>query len=120
MTQRAELDDEELAVFADLNEVVRGIRAWGLVANDQELITAAHTIQGFVIQHFLQRVGVPGISSWYSEPAAPEPEGRSCDAEPGVDTCVICGSTDGPFEDGLVCVMCAEERDCVRNEEDHP
>lgn len=58
------LNDEEQEVITLLSAVVQHIYDWGLRANQGELIQAVHVIQGFIIQHMLQRLS-PEWSKWY-------------------------------------------------------
>lgn len=61
------LDDEEVAVMQDLFSCCTKIMAWGLRANQDELFHAVHVIQGFIIQHMLQRLNPAEWAEWYKE-----------------------------------------------------
>jgi hypothetical protein len=65
------LDEAETEVMQHLVLVMNGIRDWGLIANASELIAAIHVVQGFIIQHMLQRVGRGQWGEWYNVRGTP-------------------------------------------------
>ena len=48
--------EEEKQVLQCLGKIHQKILDWGLRANVAELVQAVHVIQGFIIQHMLERV----------------------------------------------------------------
>lgn len=66
------LDEEEVTAMEDLFKVYICLRGWGLRANHGELEAAVHVIQGFIIQHMLQRVEPEHWTQWYEREIASE------------------------------------------------
>ena len=64
------LDEREAELLRKLDEVMGGIKDWGLVANHDELGAAVHVLQGFIIQHMLHRVAPEHWNSWYASQGA--------------------------------------------------
>lgn len=60
------LNDEERETMLLLDAVIGRIYDWGLRGNQLELIQATHVIQGFIIQHMLQRLS-PEWAKWYAQ-----------------------------------------------------
>lgn len=59
------LDDEEQAAMDQLVGVMRTIvETWGMRSNGVELASAAHVIQGFIVQHMLHRLVPDQWSDW--------------------------------------------------------
>lgn len=58
--------EEEVAAMKKLGEVHKQILDWGLLSNQNELVQAIHVIQGFVVQHTLQRVSPEEYGRWYT------------------------------------------------------
>jgi hypothetical protein len=65
------LDQEEQAVMDAILAAMEGIKAMGLIANEGELAHHVHGLQGFVIQHMLQRLSPEKWGTWY-EPGLEE------------------------------------------------
>jgi hypothetical protein len=65
------LDPEERQVMDALMTVMRTITRWGLRANVNEMMAAIHVLQGFVVQHMLQRIEPEQWSRWFTD-AAPK------------------------------------------------
>lgn len=59
------LDDDESEVMALVTSAYRRIRGWGLRTNDGEIEQAIHVIQGFIIQHMLQRLNPDQWGAWF-------------------------------------------------------
>lgn len=57
-------DDSEREINDHILAAMRGIQDLGLRANEAELVQAVHTMQAFVIQHMLQRLG-GAWGQWY-------------------------------------------------------
>lgn len=68
MTDRL-LDDEEQAAMDAVNNAMSQIVALGLRANGTELASAIHVLQGFVVQHMLQRREAEHWGNWFDIPA---------------------------------------------------
>lgn len=64
-TRRLLNDDEETAM-ARLADFMTDLRRWGLSANEGEMTAAVHVLQGFVIQHAIERQ-FAGFNSWFRE-----------------------------------------------------
>jgi hypothetical protein len=62
-----ELDAEEQLVMDHILEAMDGIQRLGLKTNQNELAAAVHVLQGFVIQHMLQRLAPGHWGAWYRE-----------------------------------------------------
>lgn len=58
-------DAEEDQANALLLGYMRWMENWGLNCNQQEMTTAIHTLQMFIIKHMLQRLGAEDFSDWY-------------------------------------------------------
>jgi hypothetical protein len=62
------LSADEAEAMEMLLAVVDHIREdWGLMMNEAELTQAVHVIQGFIIQHMLQRLAPGQWGRWYAE-----------------------------------------------------
>lgn len=61
-----DLNDEEEEVMMLLLGVYERIVDWGLGANQYELAAAVHTIQGFIVQHMLNRLAPDAWQDWFS------------------------------------------------------
>lgn len=62
-----EMDEEEQAAMSDLLRAYnRILKEWRLEQNDAELAAAVHVIQGFIVQHMLNRLNPSHWSSWYA------------------------------------------------------
>lgn len=59
------LDETEAEAMAHMTAVHGLILSWGLRANYDELATAIHMIQGFIMQHMLQRLAPDEFGHWY-------------------------------------------------------
>lgn len=62
-----EFDREERVAMDDLLACMRRIQGWGLQANQAELTQAVHVVQGFIVQHMLQRLNPDEFGRWYEE-----------------------------------------------------
>lgn len=69
VAQPAELNDEEAEAMDLLVSFMGRLHGWGLRSNEDELISAIHTLQGFVIQHALKRLAPGAWGTWYSTQA---------------------------------------------------
>lgn len=59
-------NDEERTAFKTLGQVHKQILDWGLRVNQAELSQAIHVLQGFIIQHMLERIAPDEFgSNWY-------------------------------------------------------
>lgn len=67
MSEPVQPNEEELAALAHIDAAVEQILKWKPRANSTELIHGVHTVQQFVIQHMLQRLGGPSWGHWYDE-----------------------------------------------------
>jgi len=61
-----ELDPEEREMMDLLLSFTRRLDDWGLKANQSEMTAAIHVLQGFVVQHMLQRIAPQAWSGWYA------------------------------------------------------
>lgn len=59
------LDSDERRVMTQIVAVCNEISGWGLRANQGELASAVHVLQGFVIQRALGRIAPDEFGSWY-------------------------------------------------------
>ena len=72
------LDADEARVMAEIDRAYGDILAWGLVGNVGELAAAVHVLQGFVIQHMLQRLAPAAWGRWDRlTPELPVPDSPS-------------------------------------------
>lgn len=62
-----DFNDEERLANESLLDAVSRIQGWGLKANHAELVQATHVIQGFIVQHMLQRLNPDAFGRWYEE-----------------------------------------------------
>ena len=65
MSQRAILNEEEKTALDAIAAAHRSILDLGLKANHQELVAGIHVLQGFVIQHMLQRIEPGHWGRWF-------------------------------------------------------
>lgn len=59
------LDADEHEVIELINGAMGRINGWGLQHNHAELVQAVHVMQGFVVQHMLQRLNPSYWGQWY-------------------------------------------------------
>jgi hypothetical protein len=76
----AVLDEREQAVMDDILSAMRGIQSLGLRTNQTELAMAVHVLQGFVIQHMLQRIAPGHWGAWFGPGAEIDGDSRAPDA----------------------------------------
>lgn len=60
------LNTEEQAAMDDLLAAMDKILSWDLKSNGVELASAVHVLQGFIIQHMLQRISPETWGHWYA------------------------------------------------------
>jgi len=65
MAEEARLNETEQAAMDDLLAAADTILSWELKANHEELTAAIHVIQGFIVQHMLQRIAPEAWGHWY-------------------------------------------------------
>lgn len=58
-------DQEEQVASDHLIAFMQQVQDWDLNCNQQELVTAIHTLQTFVIKHMIQRLNGENFSEWY-------------------------------------------------------
>ena len=67
MITTCQLNDDEQMIMQRVLDVHAQVLKWGLIANKDELYSAIHTIQSFIIHHMLQRLNPDYWSHWYQE-----------------------------------------------------
>ena len=65
MSVAAVLDEAEQAAMDDLLAFMAKMTALGLKANQGEMVAAIHVLQGFLVQHMLERLAPEAWSSWF-------------------------------------------------------
>ena len=59
------LNAEEEEVMAHIVAAYNGVLKWSPVANQPELATTVHNLQGFVIAHALHRISPEEWNAWF-------------------------------------------------------
>jgi hypothetical protein len=62
----ARLDAEEERAMDHLLAFMDTLKGWGLRTNGTEMVSAVHVLQGFVVQHMLQRLDAEAWGNWYA------------------------------------------------------
>lgn len=65
MAARARLNRRERHAMSKLLEAYAEIQSWGLIANEDELARAIHSVQQFIIGHMLHRIEPGHWSAWF-------------------------------------------------------